>query len=195
MSLQLNRNTFGNEANKGNTLAREDAMKLFTSWVLNTRLQLHMKQVAHLMKSWAGEKEHLNECSKSSNDSDSEYSTSSSGSSECSDDSGNCDEILDENCNCEICSNEVLDENYSEMNNNENCNCEMCSNEILDENENCNCEMCNNEILDENCNYEMDNNQIYDEIVYVYEYNNYDNYEYEYDNDYFSDEIFYMICI
>lgn len=59
MSLLLNRNTFGNPANKGNVLSRPDAEKLFYDWVLNPRLQLHMKQVAHLMKSWATEKEGL----------------------------------------------------------------------------------------------------------------------------------------
>ena len=61
MSLQLNRSTFGNAADKGNVLSREDAEQLFYTWVLNPRLQLHMKQVAHLMHSWAIEKEGLNE--------------------------------------------------------------------------------------------------------------------------------------
>ena len=61
MSLLLNRNTFGNPANKGNLLSRAEAEKLFNDWVLNPRLQLHMKQVAHLMKSWAAEKEGLDE--------------------------------------------------------------------------------------------------------------------------------------
>lgn len=61
MSLQLNRTTFGNESNKGKTLTRKEAEQLFHEWVLNPRLQLHMKQVAHLMKCWAKEKEGLNE--------------------------------------------------------------------------------------------------------------------------------------
>lgn len=61
MSLQLNRTFFGNMSDKGNTLDREEAETLFTTWVLNPRLQLHMKQVAHLMKCWAAEKEHLDE--------------------------------------------------------------------------------------------------------------------------------------
>ena len=61
MSLLLNRNTFGNPANKENVLTREQAEELFTSWVLNARLQLHMKQVAQLMKCWAAEKELLDE--------------------------------------------------------------------------------------------------------------------------------------
>ena len=61
MSLLLNRTTFGNAANKGNTLSREEAEQLFHTWVLNPRLQLHMKQVAYLMRCWAKEKEGLNE--------------------------------------------------------------------------------------------------------------------------------------
>jgi predicted hydrolase (HD superfamily) len=61
MSLLLNRNSFGDEANKGKTLSREEANSLLNEWVLNERLQLHMKQVAHLMKSWAAEKEGLDE--------------------------------------------------------------------------------------------------------------------------------------
>jgi len=57
MSLQLNRSVFGNPANKGNVLTREEAEELFYSWVLNPRLQLHMKQAAWLMKCWAQEQE------------------------------------------------------------------------------------------------------------------------------------------
>ena len=61
MSLLLNRNIFGNPANKENVLTRKQVEELFNSWVLNVRLQLHMKQVAQLMKSWAAEKELLDE--------------------------------------------------------------------------------------------------------------------------------------
>ncbi len=61
MSLQLNRTEFGDPKNAGNTMSRETANELFTSWVKNDRLQLHMKQVAHLMRSWATEKEGLDE--------------------------------------------------------------------------------------------------------------------------------------
>jgi len=61
MSLQLNRTIFGNAANNGNTLSREEAEQLFHAWVVNPRLQLHMKQVAYLMRCWAKEKEGLNE--------------------------------------------------------------------------------------------------------------------------------------
>ena len=61
MSLLLGRNSFGNVADRGNVLAREEAETLFNEWVLNPRLQLHMKQVAALMKNWAKTKEGLNE--------------------------------------------------------------------------------------------------------------------------------------
>ena len=59
MSLLLNRNKFGDTVNNGHTLSRADAESLFNEWVLNPRLKLHMKQVAHLMKTWAKEKEGL----------------------------------------------------------------------------------------------------------------------------------------
>jgi predicted hydrolase (HD superfamily) len=61
MSLLLNRNIFGDEMNNGNVLSKEDAHQLLNEWVLNDRLRLHMKQVANLMKSWAAERENLNE--------------------------------------------------------------------------------------------------------------------------------------
>ncbi|MDB5193117.1 MAG: hydrolase [Segetibacter sp.] len=61
MSLQLQRTTFGNPANNGNVLSKQEAETLLNEWVLNDRLKLHMKQVANLMQSWAREKEQLNE--------------------------------------------------------------------------------------------------------------------------------------
>ncbi|MGH2647011.1 MAG: hydrolase [Ginsengibacter sp.] len=61
MSLQLNRTQFGNILNKGNTLSGVEAESLFNEWVINPRLKLHMRQVAHLMKCWAAEKEQLND--------------------------------------------------------------------------------------------------------------------------------------
>lgn len=61
MSLKLNRTSFGDPKNKDNVLNREEANQLLTDWVKNKRLQLHMKQVAHLMKCWAREKEGLPE--------------------------------------------------------------------------------------------------------------------------------------
>jgi predicted hydrolase (HD superfamily) len=57
MGIQLNRSTFGDPANKGNVLTREEARQLLDAWVLNERLKLHMYQVAHVMKCWALEKE------------------------------------------------------------------------------------------------------------------------------------------
>ena len=61
MSLHLNRSSFGDPANKGNVLSKTEAEILFHEWVLNPRLQLHMKQVAALMRAWAKEKEGLDE--------------------------------------------------------------------------------------------------------------------------------------
>ncbi len=61
MSLLLNRNQFGDVANKGKALTRQEAEQLFHDWVTNPRLQLHMKQVAALMRSWAKENESLDE--------------------------------------------------------------------------------------------------------------------------------------
>ena len=61
MNLKLNRTAFGSPANSGNVLLRSEAETLLNDWVLNDRLKLHMKQVANLMKTWAAEKEHLNE--------------------------------------------------------------------------------------------------------------------------------------
>ncbi len=60
MSLLLGRNTFGNISNIGNLLSKEEAENLFHDWVINPKLQLHMKQVAQLMRCWANEKENLN---------------------------------------------------------------------------------------------------------------------------------------
>ena len=57
--LHLGRTEFGNAANKGNVLSDEEAYTLLKEWVPNERLQLHMKQVAAVMKAWAVEKEGL----------------------------------------------------------------------------------------------------------------------------------------
>lgn len=61
MSLNLGRTQFGNPVNAGNVLSRQAATELFNNWVLNPKLKLHMLQVAHLMKSWAMEKENLDD--------------------------------------------------------------------------------------------------------------------------------------
>jgi predicted hydrolase (HD superfamily) len=55
MSLLLGRKEFGNPAHAGNVLSKNDADTLFTDWVKNPRLQLHMRQVANLMRCWAAE--------------------------------------------------------------------------------------------------------------------------------------------
>ncbi|HUS02763.1 MAG TPA: HD domain-containing protein [Chitinophagaceae bacterium] len=60
-NLSIGRNTFGDPANKGNVLTKEEANQLLNDWVLNDRLKLHMKQVAYLMQRWAADKEQLNE--------------------------------------------------------------------------------------------------------------------------------------
>jgi predicted hydrolase (HD superfamily) len=52
----LNRTTFGNPENTNNVMTAEEAMDLLQSWVPNERLQLHMKQVAAVMRAWAFEK-------------------------------------------------------------------------------------------------------------------------------------------
>ncbi|HSK12567.1 MAG TPA: hypothetical protein VK907_05095 [Phnomibacter sp.] len=61
MSLHLGRTTFGDPANAGKVLERQKAEALFMDWVKNPRLQLHMRQVAHLMRCWAAEKEGLDD--------------------------------------------------------------------------------------------------------------------------------------
>jgi len=61
MNLLLNRNVFGNPANSGNVLSKEDAVQLLKDWVLNERLHLHMMQVAYLMNRWAADREGLDE--------------------------------------------------------------------------------------------------------------------------------------
>ena len=60
-NLNLGRTEFGDQANAGNILSEKEAMSVLADWVPNERLQLHMKQVAGVMKSWALEEEHLSE--------------------------------------------------------------------------------------------------------------------------------------
>ena len=52
-NLILNRNEFGDPRNKGRILSPEEAKGILDEWVKNERLKVHMKQVAHLMKSYA----------------------------------------------------------------------------------------------------------------------------------------------
>jgi predicted hydrolase (HD superfamily) len=56
MDLNLGRTRFGDPANAGNLMSMEEAHQLLREWVPNERLQLHMKQVAALMKTWAIER-------------------------------------------------------------------------------------------------------------------------------------------
>ncbi len=53
----LGRSVFGDPANSGNLMTREDALQLLEEWVPNERLRLHMLQVGAVMKAWALEKE------------------------------------------------------------------------------------------------------------------------------------------
>ena len=55
-SLLLHRSEFGKPENKGNVMSQEEAKALLDEWVLNEKLKVHMKQVAHLMKAYASEK-------------------------------------------------------------------------------------------------------------------------------------------
>lgn len=57
--LSLNRQSFGDPADAGNVLTREDADALLNDWVKNDRLRLHMQQVGALMSAWAHERENL----------------------------------------------------------------------------------------------------------------------------------------
>jgi predicted hydrolase (HD superfamily) len=59
-NLNLGRTQFGNASNAGRLMNMEEAHRLLEEWVPNQKLQLHMKQVAALMKAWAIEKEGAN---------------------------------------------------------------------------------------------------------------------------------------
>ena len=61
MSRFLNRTSFGKPENKGNLLSNNEAEALLNDWVKNEKLIFHMRQVAHLMKTWAVLKENLSE--------------------------------------------------------------------------------------------------------------------------------------
>ncbi|NVK50328.1 MAG: HD domain-containing protein [Cyclobacteriaceae bacterium] len=56
VSLNLGRSEFGNPENSGNVLSETEAFELLEDWVKNEKLIVHMRQVAHLMKSYAKEK-------------------------------------------------------------------------------------------------------------------------------------------
>lgn len=60
-SHHLGRDVFGDPADTGKLMSLEDATALLNEWVPNERLQLHMKQVAAVMKAWAIQKENADE--------------------------------------------------------------------------------------------------------------------------------------
>jgi predicted hydrolase (HD superfamily) len=55
--LNLGRTEFGNIANAGRLMPIDEAKEMLKDWVPNEKLQLHMMQVAALMRAWALEKE------------------------------------------------------------------------------------------------------------------------------------------
>jgi predicted hydrolase (HD superfamily) len=59
--LALGRSSFGDPANKGRLMTREEAHALLEEWVPNERLRLHMKQVGAVMRAWAIEREGADE--------------------------------------------------------------------------------------------------------------------------------------
>ncbi len=61
MNLLLEKNVFGDLANKNNVLTKAEANDLLNDWVKNERLRLHMKQVAYLLQRWAAEREQLDD--------------------------------------------------------------------------------------------------------------------------------------
>lgn len=54
----LNKSTFGDPANIGNVLSRDEALGLLSDWVKNDKLAVHMKQVASLMEAYAAHQEY-----------------------------------------------------------------------------------------------------------------------------------------
>lgn len=52
-ALYLNRQVFGDPQYAGKILSPEEAKGILDDWVKNDRLKVHMKQVAHLMRSYA----------------------------------------------------------------------------------------------------------------------------------------------
>ena len=56
-NLDLGRTQFGDPSNAGRLMELEEAHQMLKEWVPNEKLQLHMRQVAALMKAWAVERE------------------------------------------------------------------------------------------------------------------------------------------
>lgn len=57
----LNRQSFGDPANAGKWPSEDEALALLQNWVPNEKLRNHMFQVGWLLRSWAREKEGLDE--------------------------------------------------------------------------------------------------------------------------------------
>ena len=58
-SLLLHRTTFGDPTDRGHVLSPAEATQLLDQWVKNDKLKLHMRQVGHLMQTWAQTREGL----------------------------------------------------------------------------------------------------------------------------------------
>ncbi len=61
MIRSFDRQVFGSIENLGTLLSVDEAIKLLEAWVPNIKLRNHMYQVGYLLKSWAKEKENLDE--------------------------------------------------------------------------------------------------------------------------------------
>ena len=61
LNHKLSRSVFGSPEHSENVLSELEAFELLYEWVPNEKLQLHMKQVAAVMKAWALERENENE--------------------------------------------------------------------------------------------------------------------------------------
>src|SRR5690606_9217476 len=57
----LNKSSFCKPENERNLLSNKETAALLNDWVKNEKLIFHMRQVAHLMKTWAVLKENLPE--------------------------------------------------------------------------------------------------------------------------------------
>ena len=61
LNHKLSRSVFGSPEHSENVLSELEAFELLYEWVPNEKLQLHMKQVAAVMKAWALERENETE--------------------------------------------------------------------------------------------------------------------------------------
>lgn len=61
MEMNLGRQQFGDPANSGKLMSKDEAHDLLDKWVVNQRLKLHMLQVGYLMRCWSLEKKSADE--------------------------------------------------------------------------------------------------------------------------------------